>query len=184
MRFFVVLFGLSFLLPAHAHKVIAISDGDTLTLVVDEKPLKIRLANIDAPEKAQPFGERAKQSLSDLCWGKDARFKAQDIDRHGRTVAVVTCDGVEANRAQVERGMAWVYPQYNQDLTLPGLEAMARRDRRGLWADAQAVSPWEFRRPQLKKASTALPKHSVEGICFIDRRGEYQIVEGRKRYGC
>ena len=184
MRLLLFLFGLSLWLPVHAHKVIGISDGDTLTLLVDEKPLKIRLANIDAPEKMQAFGERSKQSLSDLCWGKDASFKSQDIDRYGRTVAVVVCGGVEVNRVQVERGMAWVYPQYNQDLTLPGLEAMARRDRRGLWADADPVSPWEFRRPQIKKASTSLPKGSVEGICFVDRHGEYQIVEGRKRYGC
>lgn len=184
MRYLVVLLGFSFILPVHAHKVISIFDGDTLALLVEQKPLKIRLANVDAPEKAQPFGERSKQSLFDLCWGKDANYKAQDVDRYGQTVAVVTCGGVEVHRAQVERGMAWVYHRYNQDLTLPGLEAMARRDRRGLWVDAQPVSPWEFRRPQIKKASAALPKDSVEGICFVDRHGEYQIVDGRKRYGC
>lgn len=184
MRFLTLIFGLALVAPAHAHKVIGIADGDTLTLLVEAKPLKIRLANIDAPEKAQAFGERSKQSLSDLCWGKDATYKVQDVDRYGRTVAVVTCGDIEVNRAQIERGLAWVYPKYNQDLSLPGLEAMARRDRRGLWADAEPVAPWEFRRPQIKKASTTLPKSSVEGICFIDRYGEYQIVDGRKRYGC
>lgn len=184
MKSFALLFGVALLASAHAHTVIGISDGETLTLLVDEKPLKVRLANIDAPEKEQSFGERSKQSLSELCWGKEASYKEQDLDRYGRIVAVVTCDGVEVNRAQVERGMAWVYPKYNKDLTLPRIEAIARKDRRGLWSNADPVPPWEFRRPQVKKVSATLPKGSVEGICFIDRHGEYRVVDGRKRYGC
>lgn len=76
-------------LPSHAHKVVGIADGDTLTLLVDGRPLKIRLANIDAPEKAQAYGQRSKQSLSKLCWGKDATYDAQDVDQYGRTVAIV-----------------------------------------------------------------------------------------------
>lgn len=141
-----IILALSIAIPAHAHQVIGIADGDTMTLLVDQRPLKIRLANIDAPEKAQAFGQRSKQSLSDLCWGKDADYRAQDIDRYGRTVAVVTCGGVEANRAQVERGFAWVYTRYNKDRTLPVLQDRAREGRIGLWADAEPVAPWEFRR--------------------------------------
>lgn len=133
-------------LPAHAHQVIGIADGDTLTLLVDKKPLKIRLANIDAPEKKQAFGQRSRQSLSALCWAKDATYQTQDIDRYGRTVAVVTCDGVEANRAQVERGMAWVYPKYNKDRGLPELQEAAKAAQRGLWADKEPVAPWEWRK--------------------------------------
>jgi micrococcal nuclease len=183
MKFVALLFGLALVVPAHAHKIIAVSTGDTLTLQVDEKPLKVRLANIDAPERGQPFAQRSKQSLSELCLGKEASFKEQDID-HGLVVAIVTCGDVEASSAQVERGMAWVYTKYNKDLTLPGLEAMARRDRRGLWMDAEPVAPWEFRKPQNRKAGSALPKNSAEGICYVDQRGEYRIVDGRKRYGC
>lgn len=132
----------------HAAPVIGIADGDTLTVLQDNKPLKIRLANIDAPEKKQPFGQRSKQSLSDLCYGKDAALQVQTIDRYGRTVAVVTCDGVEANRSQVERGLAWVYTKYNKDSSLPALEAAARADRRGLWADPDPIPPWKFRHPR------------------------------------
>lgn len=184
MKLHAVFFGLSLALPVHAHKVVGVSDGATLTLLVDERPVKVRLANIDAPDKAQAFGDRSKQSLAALCRGKDATYKELDVDRHGRSVALVHCDGVEVNRAQIERGMAWVYPKTNQDLTLPGLEAMARRDRRGLWVDPEPVAPWEFRRPQIKKVRNALPKSSVEGMCFIDRHGEYRVVDGRKLYGC
>lgn len=131
---------------AFAYQVIAITDGDTLTLMVDRRPLKIGLANIDAPEKKQAFGERARRSLSRLCSGKEAYFQAQNIDREGRTVAVVSCGGIEVNRAQVERGLAWVYRKYNNDLSLFAIEARAKQRRRGLWAVKSPTPPWEFRR--------------------------------------
>ncbi|CAL63151.1 putative thermonuclease [Herminiimonas arsenicoxydans] len=133
-------------LPAHAHQVIGIADGDTLTLLVDKKPVKIRLANIDAPEKKQPFGQKSKQSLSSLCWGKNAEYVTQAIDRYKRTVAVVYCDGAQVNAAQVKLGMAWVYPKYNKDAALPAMEQAARLTGLGLWADVAPVPPWEWRR--------------------------------------
>jgi micrococcal nuclease len=171
---------LSLAAPAFAHKVIGIADGDTLTLLVDRKPLKIRLANIDAPEKKQAFGERSKRSLSDLCFGKEALFQAQDIDRYGRTVAVINCGGVEVNRAQVERGMAWVYTKYNNDLPLLAIEAQAKQGRKGLWADKWPVPPWEFRHPTKKVSASA-----GDPTCHVGPRGgRYQIVNGHKRYGC
>jgi uncharacterized membrane protein YkvA (DUF1232 family) len=68
------------------------------------------------------------------------------LDRYGRTVAIVRCAGVEVNRVQVERGMAWVYPKYNRDKSLPGVQEQARQARRGLWVDSDPVPPWEFRR--------------------------------------
>ena len=131
---------------AFSAQVIGIADGDTLTVLENNKPLKIRLAGIDAPEKKQAWGERSRQSLADLCFGKDAQYTTQTIDRYGRTVAVVTCDGVEANRAQVERGLAWTYVRYNKDASLPAIEQKARANQTGLWADQNPVPPWEFRR--------------------------------------
>lgn len=151
MKKLLLVLALSLPLSAYAHKVIRIADGDTLTLLVDQKPLKIRLANIDAPEKAQPFGARSRESLSDLCWGKDATYETQSIDRDRRTVAVVACAGVEVNRAQVERGLAWVYTRYNKDRSLPALQDKASEGRRGLWSDADPVPPWEFRRQKRNK---------------------------------
>lgn len=133
-------------MPAAAHQVISITDGDTLTVLEDRRQVKIRLANIDAPEKAQAFGQRSKESLSDLCYRKDATYQTQTIDRYGRTVAVVTCAGIEANRAQVERGMAWVYPKYNKDASLPLIESTARTAGAGLWRDSSPIPPWEYRR--------------------------------------
>lgn len=184
MKLFVLFSALACLAPAYAHKVIGIADGAGLTLLVDDQPLKLRLANIDAPDKAQPFGEQSRQSLSSLCLGKDASYKEQDVDRYGRIMAVVMCDSVEANRTQVVRGMAWVYPKINKDLTLPGLEAMARKSRIGLWVDAEPVSPWEFRRPKIKRVGSVSADNADDRICFTDRRGDYRFVEGVRRYGC
>lgn len=135
-------------LPALSHQVIGITDGDTLKLLVDRREVKIRLANIDAPERKQAFGNRSRQSLSELCWEMDADYQVQDIDRYGRTVATVICGGVNVNRAQVERGMAWVYPKYNKANTLPELQERARSERRGLWVDPAPVAPWEWRTRQ------------------------------------
>lgn len=146
MRSFLATLLCALSLSAHAHQVISIADGDTLTMLVDRQPLKIRLANIDAPEKKQAFGQRSRESLSALCWKKDAAYAVQDIDRYGRTVATVTCGGVEANRAQVERGMAWVYGRYNKDVSLPQLQEDAREAQRGLWVDREPVAPWEWRK--------------------------------------
>lgn len=182
MKLLLPLLGLILGAPAWAHKVVGITDGDTMTLLVGKDAVVVRVAYIDAPEKSQAHSEQARQSLAALCMGKDARFREQDVDVYGRTVATVTCDGVDVSRSQVERGLAWVYPEYNKDLSLPGLEAIARRDRRGLWSHAQAVPPWEYRRqPRVKKVAS---RQSVEGICFVSRHGEYRIVDGARRYGC
>jgi micrococcal nuclease len=130
---------------AHAYEVISIADGDTMTVLVDKTPVKLRLADIDAPEKNQPFGQRSKQSLSNLCWGKNAEYVTQAIDKYKRIVALVYCDGVMVNKAQVAAGMAWVYPKYNKDATLPSIEQGARITGLGLWADVSPVPPWEWR---------------------------------------
>lgn len=125
--------------------VIGISDGDTLTVLHDQQQIKVRLAEIDAPEKAQAFGAKAKQSLSDMCFGKTAEIATQAKDRYGRTVARVRCDGIDANAEQVRRGMAWVYIKYSHDSALPLFEQEARAARRGLWSDPNPVPPWDWR---------------------------------------
>lgn len=145
MKPYACLAALLFAFPAYAGKVIGIADGDTLTLLVAGRPLEIRLAGIDAPEYGQAFGERSKQSLAALCFGKTAQYQVRDVDQYGRTVAVVACAGTEANRYQVENGFAWVYRRHNRDASLLILEEEAREMQRGLWADDNPVPPWRFR---------------------------------------
>lgn len=128
-------------------KVVGVADGDTITaLCQGNEQVKVRLAEIDAPEKAQPFGAKSKQSLSDLCFGKAAQIADQDRDRYGRTVARVRCAGIDANAEQVRRGLAWVYDRYVTDSTLYPLQDTARAERRGLWADSAPTPPWEWRK--------------------------------------
>jgi endonuclease YncB( thermonuclease family) len=128
-------------------KVVSIADGDTLTiLTASNQQHKIRLADIDAPEKRQPFGTKSKESLSDLCFGKEAEVIPRAIDRYKRTVARVKCAGLDANAEQVNRGMAWVYRRYAKDHDLYVLEHGAKLDKRGLWADSSPIPPWLWRK--------------------------------------
>lgn len=128
-------------------RVVGVADGDTLTILVNgHKQIKVRLAEIDAPEKSQPFGQRSKQSLSDLCFGKSVALQKTDTDRYGRTVAKVYCDGIDANAEQIRAGLAWAYRKYLHDQSLLVLENEARAARRGLWSDGEPVPPWEFRK--------------------------------------
>jgi endonuclease YncB( thermonuclease family) len=127
--------------------VVSIADGDTLTVLTNEKQeIKIRLAEIDAPERYQPYGARARQSLSDLCLGKRAEVLPRVRDRYRHTVAHIKCSGVDANIEQVKRGMAWVYRRYARDHNLYVMQHDARAAKRGLWADSSPIPPWEFRK--------------------------------------
>jgi endonuclease YncB( thermonuclease family) len=128
-------------------RVVGVHDGDTVTLLVNEKNrVKIRLAQIDAPEKAQAFGEQSKQSLSDLVFNKNVRIEKDNVDKHGRTVGTILVNGVDANKEQIKKGMAWVYKQFMHDQSLLGLENDARQAKLGLWSDRNPTPPWKFRR--------------------------------------
>lgn len=123
-------------------KVVGISDGDTITVMHDSRPEKVRLNAVDAPEKGQPFGEKARQFTARLAFGQEVIVRVVDHDRHGRTVAhVILADGRSLNRELVRAGYAWWYRRYSKDLLLAELEARARATRAGLWADPDPVSP-------------------------------------------
>lgn len=127
--------------------MVAVHDGDTLTVLSAQRQVRVRLIEIDAPELGQPFGARSKQSLSELCFGKMAELGVRNLDRYGRTLAHVVCAGKDANAEQVRRGYAWTYTRYAAlDSPLHGLEREARAARRGLWGDPAPLAPWEWRR--------------------------------------
>jgi len=126
--------------------VVGISDGDTLTVLNSQKrPVKIRLAEIDAPESKQAFGTQSKKSLSDLCFKKTVIVDDRGQDRYKRTLGRVQCDGIDANVEQVNRGMAWAYRKYLTDQSISDLEEKARSNQVGLWAEENPSPPWEFR---------------------------------------
>jgi endonuclease YncB( thermonuclease family) len=133
-------------------RVVKVADGDTLTVLVDKKHIRVRLDGIDAPERGQAFGKQSRQSLAQLCAAKDARVVERGKDRHGHTAGVVTCATVEANSEQVRRGMAWAFKGYvPMGSALYELETYARLRKIGLWADARPVAPWDWREAQRAK---------------------------------
>ena len=134
--------------------VVGISDGDTIKVRCADRPqMVVRLAEIDAPEKAQPFGQRSKALLSALCFRKQAEIPLSGRDRYGRTIARVTCAGTDANAAMVRAGMAWASARYLTDPQIRGMEVVARREGLGLWSDVHPVPPWEWRKSGAKRNS-------------------------------
>jgi len=129
--------------------VIAIADGDTLTARCGSagayQDVRVRLAEIDAPEKRQPFGTQSRQNLSDLCFKEQATIHPKNTDRYGRTIARVECRGVDASAYQAQSGMAWAYTKYLTDFSVIEHENGARAKLRGLWSMPSHIPPWEWR---------------------------------------
>ncbi|NTV01201.1 MAG: thermonuclease family protein [Chlorobiaceae bacterium] len=132
--------------PAAVGRCVGVSDGDTVTLLMEGGPEKVRLYGIDAPEKVQPFGQKAKQYASSIVYGREALLERLGTDRYGRTIGRVAVGGRSLNEEMLRAGLAWHYRAYSNDPRLAALESEARRARRGLWADPAPVPPWSFRR--------------------------------------
>lgn len=139
-------------------RVVAVADGDTVTVLDSTNTQwKIRLSGIDAPEKKMPYGQRSKQSLSDMVFNKVVTVEYSKRDKYGRTVGKVLVDGVDANLEQIKAGLAWHYKKYEKEqpiedrLTYAEEEEKARVAKKGLWADANPVPPWDWRKQQRNK---------------------------------
>ena len=115
---------------------------------VGRESVKVRLAEIDAPERGQPWGKRAKQALLDKVGARDVEVSWRFTDRYGRRVGHVRCGGHDVNRELVREGHAWVYRHWLRDQTLLGEEQHARDERVGLWSlpENERVPPWEWRK--------------------------------------
>jgi endonuclease YncB( thermonuclease family)/methylphosphotriester-DNA--protein-cysteine methyltransferase len=150
--------------PDFSGKVVAITDGDTLTVLHNNTQVKIRLHGIDCPEKGQPFGTKAKQFTSELAFGKVVNFLNFGTDQYGRAVGVVILpDGKNLNQELVRAGFAWWYRKYAPDVKeLEKLETEAREAKRGLWVDPDPVPPWEWR--QGKRSNKPEPEVQEQDI--------------------
>lgn len=127
--------------------VIGVSDGDTITVLYQGYPEKIRLQGIDCPEKAQAFGQRAKQFTSDLAFGRVVTVRGlEKRDRYGRILGeVILPDGRSLNHQLLQAGFAWWYRKYSYDVQLEHMESEARKSRQGLWVNPNPIPPWEWR---------------------------------------
>jgi micrococcal nuclease len=146
-------------------KVIVVIDGDTVMVLRegggeaagypsaspsrgmrDGQKIKIRLANIDAPEKAQPFGKQSRDSLLQMVGRKTVQIDSRAVDQYGRIVGLISVDGLNVNEEQVKRGMAWEYSHNHSDNTYVEFQRSARQEQRGLWAQANPQAPWQWRK--------------------------------------
>ncbi len=132
-------------------KVVGVADGDTLTVLVDQQMVHVRVTGIDAPEKGQPFGQVSKQGLSKCAYGNQVEVEWHKKDRYGRTVGKVMVRQVDCGLRQIEQGLAWHYKAYAKEQA-PGdrvsyahAEEAARDARTGLWSEGTPVAPWEYR---------------------------------------
>lgn len=144
-------------LLAHAEKfvgrVIVVIDGDTVLVLKHGHPLKIRLADIDAPEvghagsqKSQRFGPASRDALKQLILHKRVKVDTLAIDKYGRTVALLKLGALNINEEMVRRGMAWEYSHFHSDRHYIALQRQARQQRRGLWQQADPIPPWQWRK--------------------------------------
>jgi endonuclease YncB( thermonuclease family) len=131
-------------------KVVAVKDGDTIVVLDENNPITIRLAHIDCPEikKHQPFAQAAKKCTSDLCFGQMVTVENDGkFDRYKRLIAVIINNQHEnVNKALVKAGLAWHFLKYSTDTSYDALEAAARQNKLGLWADANPIPPWDWRK--------------------------------------
>jgi micrococcal nuclease len=130
------------------YKVIGIKDGDTFVLLIDGKAQTVRLAHIDCPEKKQPFGNKAKQFSSDLCFGKFVELVHNNkYDRNKRLIAeILLVDGTNINKELVRNGLAWHFKKYSNDTEYAKLEIEARKNQIGIWSESNATAPWTWRK--------------------------------------
>lgn len=127
-------------------RVIAVMDGDTVLVQREAGLAKIRLAEIDAPEIAQAFGEASRRSLSGMVLGKQVTVVSQAVDQYGRLVAHISVNGLDVNAEQIRSGMAWEYSNFHSNRALVTLQEQARQASRGLWALSDPTTPWAWRK--------------------------------------
>jgi endonuclease YncB( thermonuclease family) len=132
--------------------VIGLADGDTLTVLTPAREqVKVRLAGIDAPEKAQAFGSQSRQALAEFAFRKNVQVSWTKKDRYGRVIGVVYLGGKDAGLELIRRGLAWHYKHYEfeqrpeQRAAYSAAEEKARSAHLGIWQDKEPTAPWDFR---------------------------------------
>ena len=126
--------------------VIAVIDGDTVLALHGQQKIKLRLVDIDAPEKAQAFGRESREHLKSRVLKKVVQVESRAIDQYGRTIATLKLDGVDLNQEQVRQGMAWEYSFHHADRSFIALQNEAQQAKRGLWAQTSPQAPWQWRK--------------------------------------
>ena len=132
-------------------KVIKIKDGDTIVILdSNNDQYTIRVADIDCPEKAQPFGTKAKQFTSCEVFGKQVTIDKKNLDKYGRIVGYVMYEGKNLSIELLKVGFAWHYKYYSKDQNMANIETNAKQNRAGLWIDNNPINPYDWRKGKRK----------------------------------
>lgn len=148
-------------------KIIAVSDGDTVTLLTtDKRQLKVRLVGIDTPEKKQAYGSKARDHLASHVFSQTVEVDIRKKDQYGRDLGVIYFGGNDINQLMIRDGYAWFYKHYAKEqpkeeaIRYAESEREARSQGKGLWADPHPVPPWEFRKEAKQQARDAKANHN------------------------
>lgn len=177
-------------------RVVGVTDGDTITVLdAAHQQHKVRLAGIDAPEKSQAFGQRAKQHLSRLVFDRTVAIEGSKLDRYGRLIGKVLVSSTDANLQLVRAGLAWHYKQYANEqsptdrVLYAQAEEQARGRHLGLWGDASPQPPWEYRHAGKSVGPGSVSKAGMDcpcghgSLCTGSKGGTYCLSpSGKKRY--
>lgn len=135
-------------------QVAYVIDGDTFQLSSHKLgDIRIRIAEIDAPELHQPYGQKAKSYLRDLIESKDVICNITEKDRYGRYIAKINVPGtrnIDVAAEMVRAGYAWHYKKYSASQELANIEMKAKLKKKGLWSAQDAIAPWLYRQQKNK----------------------------------
>lgn len=180
---FLLLFSGTALAETFDARIIAVMDGDTVYAQSGGFRAKIRLVNIDAPEKNQAYGEQSAESLRSLVAGKIVKIESRAVDKFGRTLAVISVGGINVNQEQVRRGMAWAYTRSREGSTYAGLQNEAQHAKRGLWRKANPQQPWQWRKLHPREYSGIPRSHTAKTPSQIQNARKFGTLAcGEKHY--
>jgi endonuclease YncB( thermonuclease family) len=140
------------------YKVLSVADGDTIKVQSPNGSVtSVRFCAVDAPEKAQPGGVEARAALVSLIEKGKGQVSLTEVgkDKYSRTVAEVFTGGVFAQEELARQGLVYFYEQYSKSCPnwqkLKAAEDEARRAKIGVWADPNAIKPWDWRKAKAAK---------------------------------
>ena len=129
-----------------AARVVAVHEGDRLTIRHDGRSETMYLKDIDCPELKQPYGKQAKHATAAFVGNRDIVVRALTRDKQGRTSAeVLLPNGQNVGRELVKEGLAWWQRSSSGDGSLGDLEELARAAGKGLWSEPNPVPPWKWK---------------------------------------
>lgn len=136
-------------LPSHtalANPIIThFYDGDTVKIDDGQRQYKLRITDIDAPERNQRYGKQARRALMKLCKQADLNITFTGFDKYQRELGKLTCNNTEVSESLIEQGYAWFNVRYSGNWALQAAENEARQAKRGLWKQKNPIPPWEWR---------------------------------------